>query len=146
MRYWFGDNMMGGWFGMMIMSIILILAFLYIVNKHGKLLDIASKNVFHRLGPSGNIYTFPSSEVLMSVVVYGFFVYMILKNSKKTWINSIIIGIYLSICFLIGLSVVYLNLQYPSDVAAGFEFGIVWLSLSIILLEIYGVLPKLEDI
>ena len=67
------------------------------------------KNVFHRLEPSGNIYTFPSSEVLMSVVVYGFFVYMILKNSKKTWINSIIIGIYLSICFLIGLSVVYLT-------------------------------------
>lgn len=120
--------------------------FLLLSSLGGKLLDMALKNVFHRLGPSGNIYTFPSSEVLMSVVVYGFFVYIILKKSKKAWINSMIIGIYLSICFLIGLSTVYLNLQYPSDVAAGFEFGIVWLSLSIILLEIYGVLPKLEDI
>lgn len=36
MGYWFGYNMMGGWFGMMIMPIILILAFLYIINKHGE--------------------------------------------------------------------------------------------------------------
>lgn len=120
--------------------------FLLASSIGGKLLDISLKNVFHRLGPSGYIYTFPSSEVLISVVVYGFFVYMILKKSKKAWINSIIIGIYLSICLLIGLSVVYLNLQYPSDVVAGFEFGIVWLSLSIILLEVYGVLQKIKDI
>lgn len=120
--------------------------FLFVSSLGGKLLDIALKNVFHRLGPSGNIYTFPSSEVLMTVVVYGFLVYMILKKSKKTWVNSIIIGIYLSICFLIGLSTVYFNMQYPSDVAAGFEFGIVWLSLSIILLEVYGVLQKIKDV
>lgn len=120
--------------------------FLLVSSIGGKLLDISLKNVFHRLGPSGDIYTFPSSEVLISVVVYGFFVYMILKKSKKAWINSIIIGIYLCICLLIGLSVVYLNLQYPSDVVAGFEFGIVWLSLSIILLEVYGVLQKIKDI
>lgn len=120
--------------------------FLLVSSIGGKLLDISLKNVFHRLGPSGDIYTFPSSEVLISVVVYGFFVYMILKKSKKAWINSIIIGIYLCICLLIGLSVVYLNLQYAIDVVAGFEFGIVWLSLSIILLEVYGVLQKIKDI
>lgn len=119
--------------------------FLFVSSLGGKLLDIALKNVFHRVGTSGNIFTFPSSEVLMSVVVYGFFVYMILKKSKKAWINSIIIGIYLCICLLIGLSIVYFNIQYPSDVAAGFEFGIVWLSLSIILLEVYGVLQKIKD-
>lgn len=120
--------------------------FLLISSLGGKLLDIILKNVFHRLGPPGNIYTFPSSEVLMSVIVYGFFVYMMLKKSKKALISSIIIGTYLSICFLIGLSAVYLNLQYPSDVAAGFEFGMVWLSLSIILLEVYGALAKIKDI
>lgn len=119
--------------------------FLLVSYLGGKLLDVALKNAFHRLGPSGKIYTFPSSEVLMSVIVYGFFIYMILKESKKALINSIIIGIYFSICFLIGLSAVYLNIQYPSDVVAGFEFGIVWLSLSIILLEVYGVLSKIKD-
>ena len=60
--------------------------------------------------------------------------------------NSIIIGGYLSLCSFIGLSIVYLNIQYPSDVVAGFEFGIVWLSLSIILMEIYRVLPRIRDL
>jgi membrane protein DedA with SNARE-associated domain/membrane-associated phospholipid phosphatase len=119
--------------------------FVLISSLGGNLLGMVLKNVFHRLGPSGNAYTFPSSEVLMSIVVYGLFAYMILKQSKKTWINSILMVICLSICFLIGLSIVYFNIQYPSDVAAGAEFGIVWLSLSIMLLEVYGVLQKLED-
>jgi len=108
-------------------------------------LDIVLKNIFHRLGPSGKIYTFPSGGVLMSVVTYGFLVYMVVKCCKRTWINSVIIGAYLSLCSFTGLSMVYFNKQYPSDVVAGFEFGIVWLSLSIILLEIYRVLPKIRD-
>jgi membrane protein DedA with SNARE-associated domain len=108
-------------------------------------LEIILKNIFHRVGPSGKVLTFPSGEVFMSVVIYGFMVYMIIKQNKKTWINTIIIGSYLIICFFIGLSLVYSNIQYPSDIAAGFEFGMVWLSLSIILLETYRILPKLRD-
>lgn len=103
------------------------------------------KAIFHRLGPSGTLYTFPSGESLMAVVVYGFLAYIVLRNNKNTWINYVIISMYLGICFLIGLSMVYLNLQYPSDVVAGYEFGVVWLSLSIILLEVYRVLPKITE-
>lgn len=119
--------------------------FLIISLLGAKCLDIALKNVFHRLGPSGMIYTFPSSEVLMAVVVYGFPVYFVVKRCKKTWVNFIIVCSYLSLCLFIGFSLVYLNIQYPSDVAAGYEFGVVWLSLSIILLEVYRVLPKIRD-
>jgi membrane-associated phospholipid phosphatase len=91
------------------------------------------------------MYTFPSSEVFMSVVTYGFSVYIVVKQCKKAWINSIIIGSYLVLCTFTSLSIVYFNTQYPSDVAAGLEFGVVWLSLSIILLEVYRVLPKIRD-
>ncbi|MBL4934540.1 bifunctional DedA family/phosphatase PAP2 family protein [Clostridium sp. YIM B02515] len=108
-------------------------------------LGILLKNVFHRLGPSGIIYTFPSNEVLISIVIYGFMVYLIIKQSKKTWIKTIITVAYFILCFFVGLSFVYFNIQYPSDIAAGFEFGMVWLSLSIILLEIYRILPKLRN-
>ena len=45
-----------------------------------------------------------------------------------------------------GLSMVYFNLQYPSDVVASFEFGAVWISLIIILLEVYRVLSKVTYI
>lgn len=108
-------------------------------------LGILLKNAFHRSGPSGVEATFHSSSVLMTVVVYGFVVYMFIKQSKKTWINSIIIGVYLILCGFVGISLIYFNTQYPSDVAAGFEFGMLWLCLSIILLEIYRILPKLRN-
>ncbi len=109
------------------------------------LLENILRNVF-RLGPTGTRYTFPSGEVLISVVVYGFLAYILVRHSRKTWINSIIIGSYLSIILLTGLSMIYFNLQYPSDVVAGFEFGMVWITLIIILLEVYRVLPKITYI
>jgi membrane-associated phospholipid phosphatase len=102
------------------------------------------KITFHRLGPSGVLYTFPSGEGFITVVTYGFLAYMLIKYCKHTWINSLVISICLSIYFLIGLSMIYLNLQYPSDIIAGYEFGVVWLCLSIILLEIYRVLPNIK--
>jgi membrane protein DedA with SNARE-associated domain/membrane-associated phospholipid phosphatase len=108
-------------------------------------LGILLRYAFHRLGPSGIIYTFPSGEIMMSIVIYGFMAYMIIKQSKKTWVNTISIAVYFILCFFEGLSFVYFNIQYPSDIAAGFEFGMVWLCLSIILLEVYRILPKLRD-
>lgn len=101
------------------------------------------KIVFHRVGPSGIFYTFPSGESFMTVVTYGFLSYMIIKYSNHDWVNYLALCMCLSINLFIGVSMIYLNLQYPSDIIAGYEFGAVWLSLSIILLEIYRVLPNL---
>lgn len=109
-----------------------------------ELLSFALKNVFRRIGPSGLVYTFPSSKILIPSVIYGFLVYILIKQIKRKWIRSIIIGVYLCLCSLIALSLVYLNIQYPSDAAAGFEFGIVWLSLSIILMEVGTVLNNFK--
>jgi membrane-associated phospholipid phosphatase len=46
---------------------------------------------------------------------------------------------------LISLNRIYLDIQYPSDVVAGFVFGGVWLSSNMILLEIYRHLGKKKD-
>lgn len=108
-------------------------------------ISVVLRIVFHRTGPSEMMLTFPSGEVLMSAVAYGFLVYMLIKQSKKAWINSAVIGIYFVLCGFVGISLIYFNTQYPSDVAAGFEFGMVWLSLSIILLELYRILPKIRE-
>jgi membrane protein DedA with SNARE-associated domain/membrane-associated phospholipid phosphatase len=99
---------------------------------------------FHRIGPIGTKYTFPSGEVLMTVVVYGYLAYMILKYIKKTWINAVIVSSYFVICIALGLSMVYFNLQYPSDIVAGYEFGVVWLSLNLVLLEVFRILPSIK--
>lgn len=103
------------------------------------------KTIFHRLGPSGELYTFPSGETFMTVVTYGLLTYIVVKYSKSTWYNSLIITICLCICFLVGLSMIYLDLQYPSDILAGYEFGVAWFSLCIILLEIYNIFPRINN-
>lgn len=117
--------------------------FMIVAFIGGVLLNYILRFVFRRVGPSGIVYTFPSGQSLMVVVTYGFLVYMVIRYSRRAWINSVIISLYLCICITSGLSMVYFNLQYPSDVAAGLEFGIVWLTLIIILLEVYGVLPSI---
>lgn len=117
--------------------------FLIIAFLGGMLLNNALRFVFRRVGPSGKIYTFPSGQSLMVVVTYGFLAYMFIRYSRRTWINSVIISLYLFICVISGISMVYFNFQYPSDVTAGFEFGVVWLTLIVILLEIYNVLPSI---
>lgn len=106
--------------------------------------------IFHRLGPMGITinktikYTFPSPETLLAVVIFGFFAYMIVRHAKRLRTLSLLIGVALTICFLIGLSLVYFGIEYPTDVLAGFVFGGVWLSLNIVSLEIYRILPSIK--
>jgi len=108
--------------------------------------------IFHRLGPLGNAlnktikYTFPSPEAILSVVVFGFFAYMVLRHAKRLRVGTIVIGVAFSTCFLIGLSLVYFGMEYPTDLLAGYVFGGVWLSLNIVLLEIYRILPNVKNI
>lgn len=106
--------------------------------------------IFHRLGPvslSQNVmsqYTFPSSEALMCIVIYGFLSYMVTRHAKKTWFSKITAILSFMISILVAISLIYFNLEYPSDVTAGFVFGGVWLSLNIILLEVYRILPEIR--
>ncbi len=106
--------------------------------------------IFQRTGPLGiytvgnDKFTFPSGEALMAVVVYGFLTYLMIRHSKRIFVSFMSLAAPVTICSVIGFSLVYLNLQYPSDVLAGFVFGGIWLSLNIVLLEIYRVIPVLK--
>ncbi len=130
---------------------LLELLFLLITVLGGEFLEELLRVVFHRLGPlglsiSGHAkYTFPSEQALMAVVTYGFAAFIILRHIKRKWIAMISTSIVLIICFVSGLSPLFFKLQYPSDVSAGYVFGGVWLSLNIILLEVFRVLPSIKQ-
>lgn len=68
---------------------------------------------------------------------------MVLRHAEKSWLGTIVTFITLVICIATGLSVIFFQIQYPSDVIAGYVFGGVWLSLNIVLLEVFCVLPKI---
>lgn len=130
---------------------LLEIRFLFIAILGGEALEEVLRFVFHRLGPSGlsmisNIkYTFPSEQTLIATVAYGFAAFMIVRHAERKWLGSLAIIIGLFICIFSGLSALFFQLQYPSDVLAGYVFGGVWLSLNIILLEVFRILPEIKN-
>lgn len=153
---WIGLMKVFGWLASYkIMLPVILLTSLYIIH-HGKnkkyevifymisilsgeVLDEILRRVFHRHGPSLSILnTFPSEPILVSLVIYGFSAFLILRYLKNRFLKSTIIFITISIVLSIGLSNIYFQLQYPSDILAGYVFGGLCLSLNIILFELYG--------
>lgn len=99
------------------------------------------KELFARPRPFGEHlvyatgFSFPSGHAMISTAFYGFLAYLALRlwpgrNGK------IIASILIILIFLIGISRVYLNVHYFSDVLAGFLLG------GIILLLFIKLLPK----
>lgn len=129
---------------------ILEIQFLFIVIGGGGVLQYALRHIFKRLGPysisliSNSYYTFPSNQSLMAIVAYGFFAFLILRHVKRTWIGTAVLIITLFICVVAGLNPIFFQTEYPSDVYAGYIFGGVWLTINIILLEVYRILPKIQ--
>lgn len=105
-----------------------------------EIFNLAGKEFFHRLRPAVKLvnetsFSFPSGHATLSLAVYGFIVYLILRLVKgekiKVW-GTIIIGIFI---FLIGISRLYLRVHYLSDVLGGFVLGGLSLITGIILAE-----------
>lgn len=124
------------------------LRFIFIVFIGGQVLEYLLRYIFHQLRPFVNVfsarlpYSFPSEQSLMAVVVYGFAAYMILRHEKRVWLSPVVLCLFVGCCILSGISKLFFGAANPSDVAAGFAFGGVWLSLSIILLEVFRILPE----
>ncbi|WP_434510433.1 VTT domain-containing protein [Desulfitobacterium sp. AusDCA] len=118
--------------------------FLLITILGGVLLQEGLRQIFHRVGPGGNMSTFPSQQTLLAVVVYGFASFMVLRHAKNRRLGTLLFFVTLGVCAVTGLTVIFFQIQYPSDALAGYVFGGVWLSLNIVLMEVFRVLPKIQ--
>ncbi|GAB1805941.1 phosphatase PAP2 family protein [Priestia megaterium] len=73
----------------------------------------------------------------MAFVIYGFAVFVLVRHSKRLWVPTLVPIAAILILLLIAISRFYLSIQYPSDIAAGYVFGGVWLGLNVLLLETF---------
>lgn len=115
--------------------------FYFVAVGGGSLLTILLKNLFSRERPGINEaidavgYSFPSGHSMGSLIFYGFLIYLVVRTKQKPWIQWVsVFGLGLLI-ILIGISRIYLGAHYPSDVAAGYIAGTIWLVLSLVALE-----------
>ncbi|WJH32790.1 VTT domain-containing protein [Paenibacillus sp. CC-CFT747] len=122
------------------------LSFLGLVVLGGEALDEGLRYLFHRTGPlpSGlrDPYTFPSEQSLLSLIVVGIAVYLGVRHYGGVKLRMAGVLSVILISLLVGITRIYFGIQYPSDVAAGFAFGGVWLSLNVVLLEIFRLLSE----
>jgi membrane protein DedA with SNARE-associated domain/membrane-associated phospholipid phosphatase len=125
---------------------ILELTILALVIIGGEGLNEVLRIWFHRSGPVGapTELTFPSEQTMLMFTIYGFAAYLLFRHYGKFLIRVMAVLGVIVISLVVGISLVFLNVQYPSDVAAGYVFGGVWLSMNVILLEVFRMMRNFK--
>jgi membrane-associated phospholipid phosphatase len=90
-----------------------------------------------------NSLSFPSGHAMISMILYFMIAYLVisfLQKRSKRWLAGILAGVMI---LLMGISRIVLGVHYPTDVAAGYTFGFIWVFFCIILYELLlGVLGE----
>ncbi|NCS99517.1 phosphatase PAP2 family protein [Candidatus Parcubacteria bacterium] len=113
----------------------------FIITVSGSIgFNYIGKWLFHRPRPEMAVYieksfSFPSGHATIAVALYGFLLYILLRE-VKTWkrkVNIFFVGILVIV--LIGFSRLYLGVHYVSDVWSGYLLGFLWLIIGISITE-----------
>lgn len=124
---------------------------LSIVMLGGEVYEESVRVIFHNLSPAKPLlvndlfYAFPSEESIMTAIIYGFFVFILIRHSGKWWIHTFAPIVSVFLLFFIAIGHIFLKVDLPSNIAAGYVFGGVWLGLNILLLEILRLLTSMES-
>jgi len=110
----------------------------------GNFLCLILKMVIHRVRPISETslinaagWSFPSGHSVMSVIFYGMITYLSVRD-LRSWRPSVFMATLAGfVIVLIGLSRIYLQVHYLSDVIAGFAGGLFWLTMCLTGLEVY---------
>lgn len=115
--------------------------FFIIAVGGGGLLTTLLKHFYGRERPSINEeidavgFSFPSGHSMGSLIFYGFVIFLIIRGPQKEWIKWAVSISLAVLVVLIGTSRIYLGAHFPSDVAAGYIAGLIWLLLCLTALE-----------
>ena len=122
-----------------------VVGFLWLREKYGAMwlmliatfggLGISSllKSLFHRPRPElvahlSAVYTssFPSGHSMLSAVVYLTIGTLLASFVRERRVKFYFLSVALALTFLVGVSRVFMGVNYPTDVLAGWSAGLVW--------------------
>lgn len=113
--------------------------------------NILLKTVINRARPSHehlvevNTLSFPSGHSMSAIAFYGFLLYLCIVSKIPTAVKILLVTLLVLTIFSIGLSRIYLGVHYPSDVAAGFVGGLIWVTLCIVVFNLISMLRKRKN-
>ncbi|MEK6681670.1 MAG: bifunctional DedA family/phosphatase PAP2 family protein [Nitrospirota bacterium] len=113
---------------------------IFLVVGGGETVLVLLKLFFHRPRPDQQLvtahgYSFPSGHAFSAVIVYGFLIYVTWKLIKAETLRFIIFSVSILLIILVGISRVYLNVHWLTDVLGGYAAGFSWLVFSIIMVN-----------
>jgi undecaprenyl-diphosphatase len=99
----------------------------------GMLASTLLKDLFQRPRPEivphlayASNTSFPSGHSMMSAVTYLTLAALLARSHKRKSIKAFFLLVAALLCFMVGLSRVYLGVHWPTDVLAGWTAGAVW--------------------
>lgn len=112
------------------------------------LTNILLKSVINRARPSHehlvdvNTLSFPSGHSMSAMAFYGFLVYLTIVSKIPIVFKTFLVTLLVVIILSVGISRIYLGVHFPSDVAAGFIGGLIWVTFCIVVFNIISLLRK----
>jgi len=109
----------------------------FLVAGVGEIILILLKLFFQRPRPMPQMvaahgYSFPSNHAFTAMIVYGFLIYIAWKSIKVGAVKFIIFSISMLLIIFVGISRIYLNVHWLTDVLGGYAAGFAWLVFSVI--------------
>ncbi len=86
------------------------------------------------LSPASGL-SFPSGHAFMSFAFFGLWIYIVFKKVPDKALKTLLIVLLLLMVIIIGISRIYLRVHYFSDVIAGLCLGLIWLVISVAILN-----------
>ncbi|WP_157928801.1 phosphatase PAP2 family protein [Pararhizobium haloflavum] len=84
----------------------------------------------HAPGSSELLHTsFPSGHALLATLLFGTAAVLAARRCKRLHLQSYLVATAAGISLAVGVSRVYLGTHWPSDVLAGWSFGLIWILL-----------------
>lgn len=80
--------------------------------------------------------SFPSGHAITAVTFYGLLIYIINHTMPPILLKYVVTVFLVILILLIGFSRIYLRVHYVSDVVAGLIIGVLWLNVSLAVLNI----------
>lgn len=85
-------------------------------------------NPFRFINETG--YSFPSGHATANMAFYGILILLIWKFVKNKTVKIVLTTILILWTLIIGITRIYFNVHYPSDIIAGFILGIICILIS----------------
>lgn len=107
----------------------------------GGLVVTGLKSLFARDRPLEQVipahgYSLPSGHAFASTVFYGMMIYLVWRLTDRPWARALAAVVGAAFIVVVGLSRVYLNVHFFTDVVAGWLSGAVWLVSSLLLVDL----------